>query len=179
MRRAETGFSGTGRLSMQWQDGAQIESALEHSFNEILTTRMLDMPVLNPALAVRALGFGQFGDDWLGVLITPWFMNLLLLPGPDSTWLTHPSGGKFERIFPYGSFEFTVANEAQLGTYGQCSLFSPMFEFQDQAAAIAAAEAILRQLPQPDRPPTPIKPRPRLSRRDLLRGAFLDREQGN
>jgi [NiFe] hydrogenase assembly HybE family chaperone len=164
---------------MQWRDGEQIRLALETTFNDILATRMLDLPVVNQSLSVRALGFERVNADWHGVLITPWFMNLLLLPGPDSTWITHPTGSKFERTFPYGSFEFTIANEAQLGTYGQCSLFSPMFEFHDQDAALAAAEAVLKHLLESNPPPEAVLPRTAISRRDLLRGTFLDREHGN
>lgn len=165
MRRAETRLSGDGRLSMQWLDGAQIEQALEQTFNQILTTRMLGMPLLNPALAVRALGFGRVNRDWLGVLITPWCMNLLMLPTTDSDWITQPPGNKFEQAFPYGSFEFTVACEAQLGTYAQCSLFSPMFQFADQAAAVTAGLSALQALLS--------HPAPRaVSRRDMLRGQF-------
>lgn len=165
MRRAETRFSGAGRLSMQWLDGAQIEQALEQTFNQILTTRMLGMPLLNPALAVRALGFGLVNRDWLGVLITPWCMNLLMLPTTDSDWITQPPGNKFELAFPYGSFEFTVAREAQLGTYAQCSLFSPMFQFADQTAAVTAGLSALQALLS--------HPAPRaVSRRDMLRGQF-------
>ncbi|WKJ89912.1 [NiFe]-hydrogenase assembly chaperone HybE [Methylomonas montana] len=151
---------------MAWQDGEQIRCVLEAVFNDILTTRMHDMPVLNPALVVRALGFNQYNADWVGVLITPWFMNVLLLPGVESNWISQSPGSKFEQPFPYGSFEFTVADEAQLGRYAQCSLFSPMFQFADQAVAVAAAESALQALLTG---PTPRA----LSRRDLLRGNLV------
>jgi len=112
---------------------------------------------------VQALGFLRYQQDWLGVIITPWFMNLLLLPEPDSTWQTQAPGSKFSRTFPFGVFEFTMANEAQLGVYAVCSLFSPMFQFADQAAAVAAAKAALQGLL--------TSPATRaVSRRDLLRG---------
>lgn len=177
MRRAETGFFNVGRLSMYWQDGAQIERALEHTFNDILATRMRDMPVVNPTLAVRALGFSRVNQDWLGVLITPWFMNLLLLPGPDSEWITRLPGSKIERSFPYGSFEFTLANETRLGSYALCSLFSPMFEFQNQDAAVATAETVLGHLLNPIQPAPYTPPRSAISRRDLLRGSFSNQDQ--
>jgi hypothetical protein len=53
-----------------------------------------------------------------------------------------------------------VAHEKQLGIYAQCSLFSPMFQFQNQDDARNAAQAALQALLTP----------PKLSRRDLLRG---------
>lgn len=126
---------------------------------------MRDLPVVNAALSVQAVGFNRFNKDWLGVLITPWFMNLLMMPGPDSTWHAQQPGTKIEKNFPYGTFEFTLGNETQLGTYALCSLFSPMFQFENQAAALAAAQAALQGLL--------AKSAPRVvSRRDLLRGAI-------
>lgn len=163
MRRAETGFSAAGRLSMQWLDSEQIKSALEATFNEILATRMRGLPVVNPLLAVHAVGFERFGEFWPGVLVTPWFMNLLLLPGTESPWLGLSAGQTFEQAFPAGNFMFTVAQEHRLGNYAQCSLFSPMFQFNAQDAAVAAAESAWQGLL--------AQPAPRaVSRRALLRG---------
>ena len=150
---------------MHWQQSEQIGSALETIFNQILAQRMQGLPVLNPALFVQATGFHRINDEWLGILITPWFMNLLLMPGLDSAWSGQNPGEKFAKTFPYGVFEFTLANEAQLGSYAQCSLFSPMFQFSHQADALAAAQAALQGLL------TAQKPRS-LSRLDLLRGAI-------
>jgi [NiFe] hydrogenase assembly HybE family chaperone len=148
---------------MVWQDSEHIRRKLEAAFNDILQNRMHDVPMLNPALSVQALGFIHYQQDWLGILITPWFMNLLLLPEPDSNWQTQQPGSKFSQTFPYGMYEFTVANDAQLGVYALCSLFSPMFQFEDQAAAVTAAKAALQGLLTSPAPRT-------VSRRDLLRG---------
>lgn len=140
-----------------------LRQTLEATFSDIMHTRMRDLPVLNAALSVQALGFSRYQQDWLGVLITPWFMNVLLLPEPESPWQTQAPGSKFNQTFPYGVFEFTVAHEAQLGVYALCSLFSPMFQFENQAAAVAAAQAALQGLL--------TGPAARaVSRRDLLRG---------
>ena len=50
-------------------------------FREIGDTQMRDLPFYNANLEVEAWGFSSFDDDSLmGVLITPWFMNLLVLP---------------------------------------------------------------------------------------------------
>lgn len=148
---------------MVWLGSEHIHQTLEAAFSDIMHTRMHDVPVLNSALSVQALGFGRYHQGWLGVLITPWFMNLLLLPEADSAWQTQPPGSKFDQTFPYGVFEFTVANETQLGVYALCSLFSPMFQFENQAAALTAAQSALQGLL--------TSPAPRsVSRRDLLRG---------
>ncbi len=150
---------------MIWQNSEHISHTLETTFNDILTTRISDLPIVNAAISVQAIGFNRFNDDWLGVLITPWFMNLLLLPGPTGTWYEQQPGTKIEKRFPYGAFEFTLGSETQLGSYALCSLFSPMFQFENQAAALAAAQAALQGLLAEAAPRG-------VSRRDLLRGAI-------
>lgn len=148
-----------------WLNSEQIRHALETTFNEVLDKRMRGLPLVNAALSVQAVGFNRFNEDWLGVMITPWFMNLLLLPGPDSTWREQLPGTKIDKFFPYGVFEFTLGSEAQLGIYALCSLFSPMFQFENHAAALAAAQSALQGLLAAPAPHT-------VSRRDLLRGTI-------
>jgi len=150
---------------MIWKNSEQISRTLESTFNEILNKRMCGLPIVNAALSVQAVSFNRFGEDWLGILITPWFMNLVLLPGPDSIWRNQQPGTKIDKHFSYGVFEFTLASEAQIGTYAFCSLFSPMFQFVSQTAALAAAQAALQGLL------AGVEPRG-VSRRELLRGVI-------
>ncbi len=150
---------------MLWLNNGQIQHMLETTFNDILDKHIRGLPIVNPALSVQAVGFNSYNKDWLGILITPWFMNLLLLPEPTSHWRDQLPGTTIEKQFPYGLFEFTLANEQQWGSYAFCSLFSPMFQFENQTAAFTAAQAALQGLL------TPAAPRA-VSRRDLLRGAI-------
>ena len=42
---------------------------------------MRDLPIYNDKIAIEAIGFRLFGDaELLGVVLTPWFMNLIVLP---------------------------------------------------------------------------------------------------
>ncbi len=115
---------------------------LEENFLRIQQDRMHGLPFLNPALAVQAVGFHQYEGNVLGVLITPWFMNLMLLPEIDG-WEGLRVGEKILHCFPSGQYEFTVGEENGFGQYQICSLFSPMADFADQASAVATAEAVL------------------------------------
>ena len=68
----------------------QVADLVAH-YEAIYAERMRDLPIVNPRLAVEAVGFEQWEDQDLGVLITPWFMNLVLLP--DSARLVSVSPG--------------------------------------------------------------------------------------
>ena len=40
------------------------------------------MPIYNPTLAIEAVGFREHEGRQVGVMVTPWFMNLTVLPSP-------------------------------------------------------------------------------------------------
>lgn len=126
---------------------------LEGLFRHIERVRMAGIPILNPALRVEAVGFRPWNGYQLGVLITPWFMNLVLLGEGESGVLAgRRPGDKVMHAFPSGAYEFIVAEEPGLdgdqGRYQACSLFSPMQAFDSQALALATAAEILRGLMQ-------------------------------
>ncbi len=137
-------------------------AALEARFALIATTRMAGVPLLNEKLSVAAVGFEPVDDGALGVLLTPWFMNLLWLPAAEAE--VAAQGASRRRAVGRENFEFIGAHEEGLGAYETCSLFSPMFEFEDQAAALATAREVLAQLRKP------VPPEPQASRRALLFG---------
>lgn len=146
-------------------------ASLEEAFRRIERDRMQGMALLNPALRVEAVGFQAHGDGWLGVLITPWFINLVMLPRDASQWTELAPTCATTESFPLGEFEFLVGRDETFGTYKSCTLFSPALEFTDQEAARNAALAALEALhaqPVPAEPPAAGT----VSRRAFLRGQF-------
>lgn len=139
-------------------------AALEAAFRHIAAERMAGVPVLHPGLQVQAVGFADTGDGAaVGVLVTPWFMNLVRLPENAQPL---PLGVSAERELGGHRFDFMGAFEERCGAFETCSLFSPMFEFADHAAATATARELLALLrPAPAVPP-PAAP----SRRGFLFG---------
>ena len=115
---------------------------LEGVFARILAEDVSDMPLLNPALRVEAVDFARDDPGWLGVLVTPWFMNLMLLPAAGVPWQPLATGAKRRLRFPAGEFVFFGGWEEQLGEYLYCSMFSPMSQFADHESARATAAEI-------------------------------------
>jgi [NiFe] hydrogenase assembly HybE family chaperone len=107
---------------------------LNAAFLEV-ARRMAGLGFLNPALQVEAVAFEPWQGHWLGVMVTPWFMNLVLLPRERESWQPLAVGAKRKLRFPAGVYEFIGADDASVGEHQTCSLFSPMLEFEDQAAA--------------------------------------------
>ncbi|WP_326542906.1 [NiFe]-hydrogenase assembly chaperone HybE [Pseudorhodoferax sp.] len=128
---------------------------LEAAFRRIERERMAGLPLMHPRLRVQAVGFAA-GDDGLalGVLVTPWFMNLVRLPlsAQAADLLPRPGGEAGEECTVFGwRFLFHTQHEDGVGRFAAASLVSPMSEFADQAAAVATAQALLEHL----RPPPP------------------------
>jgi [NiFe] hydrogenase assembly HybE family chaperone len=123
------------------------------------------LPVYNPTLAVEAVGFRLHEGRHVGVMVTPWFMNLVVLPsaGDVAAWA---EGGEVRLVFPSGSYDFTVSRLNDVGLIGACSLFSTMSEFTDHEAAQVAAKSVADALFEAELPPAP----PAVSRRQLLGG---------
>lgn len=147
--------------------------AVERVFGAIAATRMAGLPLNNPALAVEARGFRPWNGLWLGVLVTPWTMNLMLLPDGHPDFRRLGADQRQAWTFPSGDYEFHGAEEAGLGPYQCCPLLSPVFEFAGQEDAQAAADAALAAL---FAPPQAEAPRP-MSRRAFLRGLRPDGEK--
>jgi [NiFe] hydrogenase assembly HybE family chaperone len=134
---------------------------------------MQGLPICNPALAVEAVGFREHDGRHVGVIVTPWFMNLTVLPSSAdlATWRQ----GQLARVaFPSGSYDFVVSEAGTDGVIATCSLFSPMHDFADhadaRAAALAAVEALFEPELQPASKPDAHASPPAMSRRRFLRG---------
>lgn len=126
-------------------------------FDTIARTRMHDVPICNRQLQVEAVGFQRTPDGhWAGAMVTPWAINLLCLPGRAEGWPALAACSKHDWRFPSGDYEFTVADEASLGTYHLCSLFSPTLEFDShEAARLTALAAVHALFGQPIGEPPP------------------------
>ena len=160
-------------------------AALVGLFVTIWHERMQAVPLLNPALSVEAAGFRPWQGHWLGVLITPWFMNLVLLPDDRQRWVALAPGERRRVRFPAGEFVFQAADEAPVGAYQFCTLFAPMGGFADQSAARLTAHAALDGLmqsglfhsvaasPAPDPPGLRQRLAADIDRRGFLGGAFF------
>lgn len=112
------------------------------------------LPVYNPSLSIAALGFREDEDAFVGALVTPWFINLVRLPATKLKE-PRPSGEARAASFPSGTYAFTAAHLDRVGGFEFLSLFSPVLEFESQAAARIAGEAAIEALFAPAPAPEP------------------------
>jgi [NiFe] hydrogenase assembly HybE family chaperone len=120
-------------------------ATLEAAFARIAVTRMAGLPLNNPALCVATVGFVPWEDSQVGVLITPWAINLAAV-SDDRHVLRLGTDVRRTWRFPSGEYELMGGEEPECGAFQFCSLFSPAFDFADQGSAVATAEEIMRVL---------------------------------
>ena len=118
---------------------------LVERYRSVYNDRMQDLPIVNSALDVEAVGFCAFDEHQIGVLITPWFMNLVLLLGSD-IGSRLKQGSKSTLRFPSGPVEFTTAQDEVLGPYLTAVLFRSVAEFPDQHTAKEVALEVMQEL---------------------------------
>lgn len=148
---------------------------LEAHYRHVWQTRMHDLPFVNGALGVEAIGFQRLDGDWLGVVITPWFLNLLLVYGGGQLWGDIPAGERRYLSLPCGTMQFIADDDPDIGPYQYCPLIAPVDQLPDMAAArVVAADAIRTVFASPPAAPeTSAAPEPAekvpVSRRGFFR----------
>jgi [NiFe] hydrogenase assembly HybE family chaperone len=142
--------------------------ALVATFTRIAAD-MADLPFYNAALSIEAVGFQPFGSESLGVLITPWFMNLMLIPAQAEAYAEDRNGAKRVVEFPSGPQTFLHGGTEDFGMFWSRSLASPMDAYRSQPQVRAAARLALTRLlaPPPADVPDPDDA-PAVSRRTLF-----------
>jgi [NiFe] hydrogenase assembly HybE family chaperone len=138
-------------------------------YRSIHDERMQGLPFLNAALDVEAVGFTDHEEHQVGVLITPWFMNLVVLPG-DEQWDGQEPGSLCQLELPAGRMEFNVGGDETIGTLLTAVLFTSVADFPDHPTARDIGVEIMRQLfSDPEEAAQAVAPK--MSRRAMLSGA--------
>lgn len=124
---------------------AQLAARIEAHYRAVAAGPMADVPLCNPQLSVRVAGLVEWDGVRVAVLVMPWAINLLILPG-TAPWQPAESLAKTRWRFPSGDYEFVYGADVGFGPYQVCSLFSPALEFDSMEAACDTASAALTAL---------------------------------
>jgi len=139
-----------------YPEDATLVTRLQKVFERIGDESMKDIGLYNHALRVETVGFRRW-EDWVaGILVTPWFMNLMMMP-TNKTQLDGAVVGTKRRVqMPCGEVVFTVGEVDDVGLYMASSLYSPMGRFHvHEVAATTAWSAVEKffKTPEVEEPP--------------------------
>jgi len=110
---------------------------------------MAGMSFLNEALQVEALPFQRVQGDWVGVVLTPWFLHIYLVPGGGELWQDLAQGLRRQVALPAGTMDFLGDEDDELGPFQYCVLLAPVPQFTSQDEALTAARDALATLLTP------------------------------
>jgi len=150
------------------------------AYRDLVQPRMCTLPMYNPELKVEAVGFESHEGRPCGVLLTPWFMNLVLLPAENDDWSGMASGETLKVTFPAGDYLCMMSMPEGIPPHLSLPLFNTVKSFVDHDTACRVAGEILQRLYVETDDPTQATPvdtelsksglRRRMSRRAMLLG---------
>ncbi|WP_145590049.1 hydrogenase-2 assembly chaperone [Yersinia aleksiciae] len=117
---------------------------LEHVFGQIAADEMRGLPFYRDHIPLRACGFQLFEQQWIGALLTPWMLSLVVFPGPEQRWQRRVVGERLMLALPCGPLGFTVSEVAGCGQYLSRSLMSPLDTALSAERALQLAEQSAR-----------------------------------
>ena len=101
-------------------------SELFRSEMEKIAENMRDLPFYRHDIPCFTPNFVLFEGQWIGTVLTPWMMSIVVLPGPQQQWEERAIGDKLGLQLPYNTFTFTVSGVESVPQYLSSSLLSPL-----------------------------------------------------
>ena len=118
-------------------------------FQQIGAERIFGLPIYNDKLTVEAVDFQQCKGGLIGVLVTPWFMNVMLLPKDASPYQHQQLGEKVKYQLESGEHEFVIGEDEEVGRYLFRTVTSPTHCYKKQVLAVNAGSKALAALLTP------------------------------
>ncbi|WP_324018572.1 hydrogenase-2 assembly chaperone [Aeromonas caviae] len=94
-------------------------------YERIAQQEMQALPFYHPAMPIVA-ECTLFEGQWLGCVLTPWMLSVVVLPGPDLLWPVRSSSDRLALQLPCGNLTFMVGTLPETGQLLACSLMSPI-----------------------------------------------------
>lgn len=94
-------------------------------YERIAREEMQGLPFYHASMPIVA-ECTLFEGQWLGCVLTPWMLSVVVLPGPDQLWPIRSSSDRLALQLPCGNMTFMVGELPESGQLLACSLMSPL-----------------------------------------------------
>lgn len=118
-------------------------------YERIAREQMCELPFYHPTMPIAAECV-LFEGQWLGVVLTPWMLSVVVLPGPEQFWPRRDSSERLALRLPCGDMTFMVGELPKSGQLLACSLMSPLdphLGAQEGRALVTSTLRMLLSLP--------------------------------
>ncbi|WGE35337.1 hydrogenase-2 assembly chaperone [Actinobacillus genomosp. 1] len=93
---------------------------------EQISANMQDLPFYRHDIPCFTPNFILYEGQWIGTVLTPWMISIIVIPGPEQLWEGRTVGDKLGLQLPYKTMTFTVSSINSIPQYLSCSLLSPI-----------------------------------------------------
>ena len=111
-----------------------------------IVPEMQDLPFFHHNIECFCPKFVLFEGQWVGTVLTPWMISVVILPGPQQQWEPRELGDKLTVQLPYKALTFTVSGVETVPQYLSCSLHSPLDLNLTNEQAIQLTQDCLRMI---------------------------------
>ena len=111
-----------------------------------IVPEMQDLPFFHHNIECFCPKFVLFEGQWVGSVLTPWMISVVILPGLQQTWEPRELGDKITVQLPYKALTFTVSGIETVPQYLSCSLHSPLDPNLTNEQAIQLTQDCLRMI---------------------------------
>lgn len=94
-------------------------------YERIAREEMQTLPFYHPDMPIVAECV-LFEGQWLGCVLTPWMLSVVVLPGPEQLWPVRSNSERLALQLPCGNMTFMVGTLSETGQLLACSLMSPI-----------------------------------------------------
>ncbi|MFQ2411841.1 hydrogenase-2 assembly chaperone [Aeromonas caviae] len=118
-------------------------------YERIAREEMQTLPFYHPDMPIVAECV-LFEGQWLGCVLTPWMLSVVVLPGPEQLWAVRSSSERLALQLPCGNLTFMVGELPETGQLLACSLMSPIdphLGAEEGRALVSSALKMLLSLP--------------------------------
>ena len=114
-------------------------------YERIAREQMAELPFYHATMPIAAECV-LFEGQWLGVVLTPWMLSVVVLPGPEQLWPQRKSAERIALALPCGSMTFMVGELPETGQLLACSLMSPLDSHLGAEQGLALVGSTLKML---------------------------------
>ena len=111
-----------------------------------IVPEMQDLPFYHKGIECFCPKFVLFEEQWIGTVLTPWMISVVILPGPQQQWEPRELGDKLTVQLPYKALTFTVSGVENVPQYLSCSLLSPLDPNLTNEQAVQLTQDCLRMV---------------------------------
>ena len=90
-----------------------------------IVPEMQELPFFHHNIECFCPKFVLFEGQWVGSVLTPWMISVVILPGPQQTWEPRELGDKITVQLPYKALTFTVSGIETVPQYFKLLLAFP------------------------------------------------------